>query len=141
MGIKRQNKIKAEGGMSSMTDLVFLLLIFFVILSTMASPGITVKTPKGDGNSMVANDKATVAIRNESGITRFYVNDREFTFVNRDTKELDGTKLAEEIVKVMGEDNIVELKAAEDVAYVWPAQVINVVKQNKWTIVLVYRSN
>jgi len=141
MGIKRQNNIKAEGGMSSMTDLVFLLLIFFVILSTMANPGITVKTPKGDGTNMVANDKATVAIRNESGITRFYVNDREFTYVNRDSKELDATKLAEEIRNVMGEDNIVELKAAEDVAYVWPAQVINVVKQNKWTIVLVYRSN
>jgi len=141
MGIKRQNNIKAEGGMSSMTDLVFLLLIFFVILSTMANPGITVKTPKGDGTNMVANDKATVAIRNESGITRFYVNDREFTYVNRDSKELDATKLTEEIRNVMGEDNIVELKAAEDVAYVWPAQVINVVKQNKWTIVLVYRSN
>ncbi|MCH1614050.1 MAG: biopolymer transporter ExbD, partial [Flavobacteriales bacterium] len=31
------NKIKLEGGMSSMTDLVFLLLIFFIIISTMVN--------------------------------------------------------------------------------------------------------
>ena len=33
--MKARNKIKMEGGMSSMTDLVFLLLIFFIIISTM----------------------------------------------------------------------------------------------------------
>ncbi len=36
MSIRSSNKIKIEGGMSSMTDLVFLLLIFFIILSALA---------------------------------------------------------------------------------------------------------
>ncbi|MBT6514155.1 MAG: biopolymer transporter ExbD, partial [Crocinitomicaceae bacterium] len=53
MAIKRQNTIKSEGAMSSMTDLVFLLLIFFIILSTMASTGIEVKVPRGKNQNNV----------------------------------------------------------------------------------------
>ena len=37
MGMSSKNKIKVEGGMSSMTDLVFLLLIFFIIISIMSN--------------------------------------------------------------------------------------------------------
>lgn len=33
MGLRSNNKTKIEGGMASMTDLVFLLLIFFIIMS------------------------------------------------------------------------------------------------------------
>lgn len=36
--LKRRNKVEAGFNMSSMTDLVFLLLLFFVMASTMASP-------------------------------------------------------------------------------------------------------
>ena len=127
--------------MSSMTDLVFLLLIFFVILSTMASTGIEVKVPKGKNQNNVPSDNVIVAIKKENETTRVYVNDREFTYVNRNTSEINTEKLTEAIAENMGEDHVVELKAAEDVAYIWPAQVIDVVKQNKWTIVLIYRTN
>jgi len=37
MALRSNNKIKIEGGMSSMTDLVFLLLIFFIIMSIMSN--------------------------------------------------------------------------------------------------------
>ena len=40
--------MKAEGGMSSMTDLVFLMLIFFIIMSTMTEPGLPVDLPSGE---------------------------------------------------------------------------------------------
>lgn len=38
MSIKQRNKVDVTFNMSSMTDIVFLLLIFFIILSTMISP-------------------------------------------------------------------------------------------------------
>ena len=38
MALKRRSKIEASFSMSSMTDIIFLLLIFFVISSTMSSP-------------------------------------------------------------------------------------------------------
>ena len=39
MNLGQRNQVQAGGNMSSMTDLVFLLLIFFVILSTLVSNG------------------------------------------------------------------------------------------------------
>ncbi|HAA00658.1 MAG: ExbD/TolR family protein [Flavobacteriales bacterium] len=46
MNFRSRNKVAAEASMSSMTDLVFLLLIYFVILATQISPGINVDLPK-----------------------------------------------------------------------------------------------
>ena len=38
MALKRRNRVEATVAMSSMTDLVFLLLLFFVMASTLSSP-------------------------------------------------------------------------------------------------------
>ena len=38
MNLRSRNKVEASFSMSSMTDLVFLLLIFFIIVSTLVSP-------------------------------------------------------------------------------------------------------
>lgn len=46
MNIKSKNKVKVEGGMASMTDLVFLLLIFFIIMSLMSNNQTPIDLPK-----------------------------------------------------------------------------------------------
>ncbi|MCH2224721.1 MAG: biopolymer transporter ExbD [Crocinitomicaceae bacterium] len=46
MGLSSNNKMKIEGGMASMTDLVFLLLIFFIIMSLMSNDQFTVDLPE-----------------------------------------------------------------------------------------------
>jgi len=46
MDLRSNNKIKVEGGMASMTDLVFLLLIFFIIMSLMSNNTMTVDVPQ-----------------------------------------------------------------------------------------------
>ena len=53
MKIKGRNQIKPEFNMSSMTDIVFLLLIFFMIASTLAKQfnTIDVKLPQGEGKT------------------------------------------------------------------------------------------
>lgn len=38
MGIKKRNKVSAEFSMSSLTDIIFLLLIFFMLTSSMIVP-------------------------------------------------------------------------------------------------------
>ncbi|NVK66552.1 MAG: biopolymer transporter ExbD [Flavobacteriales bacterium] len=48
MGLSTKNKIKIEGGMSSMTDLVFLLLIFFIIMSIMSNDTTPLALPNPD---------------------------------------------------------------------------------------------
>jgi len=46
MNLGTNNKVKVEGGMASMTDLVFLLLIFFIIMSLMSNNQVTVDLPE-----------------------------------------------------------------------------------------------
>ena len=68
--MKAGNKIKIEGGMSSMTDLVFLLLIFFIIISTMVNTSHEIKLPEGSGDpSLTSPIKIYVDAQNN-----FYLN-------------------------------------------------------------------
>lgn len=46
MSLGSRNKVKVEGGMASMTDLVFLLLIFFIIMALMSNPTARVDVPQ-----------------------------------------------------------------------------------------------
>lgn len=46
MDLGSRNKVKIEGGMASMTDLVFLLLIFFIIMSLMSNNTTKVDVPE-----------------------------------------------------------------------------------------------
>ncbi len=38
MGIEKRSKVSAEFSMSSLTDIIFLLLIFFMLTSSMVTP-------------------------------------------------------------------------------------------------------
>lgn len=62
MSIKSRNKVSVSFSMSSMTDIVFLLLIFFIILSTLVSPyGEKVDLPTGK-NQTKEQPKIAVSI-------------------------------------------------------------------------------
>lgn len=50
MKLKTANKVKAEAGMASMTDLVFLLLVFFIIMSTLSEPQTPLDLPEAEKN-------------------------------------------------------------------------------------------
>lgn len=57
MALKKKSKITAEFNMSSMTDLIFLLLIFFVLTSAVTSNESVLKIvlPKGVSSDKVVN--------------------------------------------------------------------------------------
>jgi biopolymer transport protein ExbD len=62
MGFGSKNKIKAEGGMASMTDLVFLLLVFFIIMSTMAEKNTPVELPQPNENLDTSKENTTTTV-------------------------------------------------------------------------------
>ena len=74
MNLKGRNKISPEFSMSSMTDIVFLLLIFFMIASTLAKQldTIDVKLPKAKGKTENRNTY-NVTVDNKS---HFYLNSK-----------------------------------------------------------------
>ena len=60
--IRSQNQIKIETSSSSMSDLVFLLLIFFMITSTLISPNaVKLLLPESNSKTM-AKESVTVYI-------------------------------------------------------------------------------
>lgn len=60
MAIETRNKTSVEFSMASMTDIVFLLLIFFIIISTMVSPSaLRVKLPTSNAKT---TGKQTVSV-------------------------------------------------------------------------------
>jgi biopolymer transport protein ExbD len=81
MAIKSRNKISTEFSMASMSDLVFLLLIFFMLSSTLVSPNaIKLLLPSSTSKTM-AKQSITV-----------YINDQFLFFVNEsptDVKALE----------------------------------------------------
>lgn len=65
MNLRSRNKIDPSFSMSSMTDIVFLLLIFFLLTSTMVPTNILdLKLPKADGET-VQQESVMVSINNE----------------------------------------------------------------------------
>lgn len=65
MAISRRSKLSADMNTSSMSDLVFLLLIFFMITSTLVSPNaIKLLLPQSESRTM-AKQNVTVYINEE----------------------------------------------------------------------------
>ena len=60
--IRSQNKIQIETGSSSMSDLVFLLLIFFMLTSTLISPNAGKLFLPESNNKTMAKESVTVYI-------------------------------------------------------------------------------
>ena len=65
MALKRRNRVEATFAMSSMTDLIFLLLLFFVMASTMSSPNdIKINLPTARAKTATKQVVAKVSIDN-----------------------------------------------------------------------------
>ncbi len=64
MGLKKRSKISAEFNMSSLTDIIFLLLIFFMLTSSLVAPNaLNLKLPgKSNKQTISSSDINDVAI-------------------------------------------------------------------------------
>jgi len=85
MAIKSRNKISPNFNMSSMTDIVFLLLIFFMLTSTLVSPNaLKLLLPSSDSKTLA---KQTVSVSIKT-VGEYYVNQSRVSF-----EELEPTLL------------------------------------------------
>ncbi len=73
MAFESKHKIDSSFSMSSMTDIVFLLLIFFMLTSSFITPsGLPVSLPSAKKSKIVLQ-KVTVTITRD---LKYYINDR-----------------------------------------------------------------
>ena len=76
MAIKRRTKVDSGFSMSSMTDIVFLLLIFFLVTSTLVNPNaLKLLLPKSTGQ-VAAKATVSVSIKHypERGTVSYHIN-------------------------------------------------------------------
>ena len=124
MNFRSENKIKIEGGMSSMTDLVFLLLIFFIVISTMITAGVNIDVPKNGGKS--SNKK----------ILTININDKNEYFLDKKKQPISSENIESAILKNIGKDSIISLYGSEESSWEATVYVIDIAKQNDFKISL-----
>ena len=116
MAIKSRNKIEPTFNSSSMSDLVFLLLIFFMLTSTLVAPNaIKLMLPSSNSKTMA---KQTVTV---------YVNEQYQYFV--DETPADETQLMDLINSKIGNDSqaTVVLRSDKSVPVQYIVNVIDAV--------------
>ncbi|MFW6277549.1 MAG: ExbD/TolR family protein [Prolixibacteraceae bacterium] len=72
MALKRRNKVNAAFSMSSMTDIVFLLLIFFMVTSTLVAPNALKLLLPQSNNQTAAKPITTISVTKD---LKYYIND------------------------------------------------------------------
>lgn len=130
MNLRGRNKVDPSFNMSSMTDIVFLLLIFFMLTSTLVTvSAIDVLLPKAGGKTENSKSVA-VTITDESS---FYINKTIVT----------AAALENEILKSVGADKkkTIVIRGHKDVAYKNVMKVIDIANKNKLKMILAVKGN
>lgn len=73
MAIQMRNKVSADFSMSSMSDLVFLLLIFFMLTSTLVSPNAIKLLLPNSNSKTIAKQTTTVYINDQY---QYFIEDK-----------------------------------------------------------------
>ncbi|MFT6960268.1 MAG: biopolymer transport protein ExbD [Polaribacter sp.] len=125
MNLRGRNKVDPTFNMSSMTDIVFLLLIFFMITSTLVTvSAIDVLLPNASGKT--ENSKAVaVTITNTS---LFYIDKTKVSAANLET----------EILRKVGTDKqkTIVIRGDKEVPYKNVMRVIDIANRNKLKMIL-----
>lgn len=124
---KTRNKVSTEFNMSSMTDIVFLLLIFFMITSTMVTTNaLDLVLPKAKGKTD-SNKNVTVNI----------TKDLQF-FIDKDA--IDETQLEAQLLAILppvdNDGRALILRAEQGVPIEKAVYVMDIANRNKIKIVL-----
>ena len=123
MKLKGRNKVSPDFSMSSMTDIVFLLLVFFML--TANSPNaLDLLLPKAKGKSTNTQNVSVSIDKN----LQYFVNDQR----------INGEYIEIELKKALaGQDNpTIILRAEESVAIKEAVNVMDIANKNNYKVIL-----
>jgi len=128
MEIRGRNKINPNFNMSSMTDIVFLLLIFFMLTSTLVTVNaLDIMLPKAQGKT---ENKKSVAISITKNLD-FYIDREKVKEGNLERYLLDNLKTEE--------NPTIVLRAEEGVPIEKAVKVLDIANRNKIKVILAVR--
>jgi len=131
MAFKRSTKVNSEMSMSSMTDLVFLLLIFFLVTSTLINPNaLKLLLPKSTGQ---VNAKATVSVSIKDwgeDVYTYHLNGSE------DPLPYDQVETGLIDLLSQEEDPTFSIYSDQSVPVGEVVQIMNIAKRNHYKVIL-----
>lgn len=129
MAIKRGSKIEKSFSSSAMTDLMFLLLLFLLIATTLINPNaLRLMLPKSS-NQLKDKAMTTVSIEQNGASYNYYV----------ELEKVDGIQGVERALKarLSGQENAtVSLHCDKTVAVDEVVKVMNIAKDNDYKLIL-----
>jgi biopolymer transport protein ExbD len=88
MAIKRRKRLHAEVATSALSDIMFFLLLFFLIISTLANPNvIKVPLPESKANEKTNKQHVTLTVTQDK---KYFIDKKEVAF-----NEIEAKLLAE----------------------------------------------
>ena len=129
MALKRRNKVNAAFSMSSMTDIVFLLLIFFMVTSTLVAPNALKLLLPQSNNQTAAKPITTISITKD---LKYYINDdgalKRVAF--QEIEPFLQNKYG------LGNDDIyISLHADKSVEWEQVVKIMNICRRNKYKMI------
>lgn len=119
MNLRSRNKVMAEFNLASLTDVVFLLLIFFMLTSSFVAPNaIKVLLPKAKGQ-VISRQSHQLTIDSKNN---FYLD-------NKPVDPAQLTQLLAQLPKVDGEPPVVVLRVDKSVPVEYLVQALDAGRQ------------
>ena len=131
MALKRNTKVDAQFSVSSMTDIVFLLLIFFLVTSTLINPNaLKLLLPKSTGQ---VSAKATVSVS-----IKDWGNDTYTYHVNGDKAPASYEQVEDQLIGLLSseEDPTFSIYSDQSVPVGEVVQIMNIAKRNHYKVIL-----
>ena len=129
MKLRSKNKISASFNMSSMTDIVFLLLIFFMLTSTLVSSNVLDLLLPSSKSQAIEKQVTSIEIKDlNNNEVLYHVNGNEIELKNIEEKLIT-------IFKKQNDKSIV-LYVDESVAVNHVVKILEIGSRNKFKIVL-----
>ncbi len=130
MDLRGRNKVTPEFNMSSMTDIVFLLLIFFMLASTLVTTNaIDILLPSASGKT---ENKKSVSVSIKKDLT-FYI----------DQKRVRENVLENELIGLLSNEAspTIVLRAEKSVPIDNVVKVMDIANRNKFKVILAVKPN
>lgn len=131
MALKKRNKTSAEFSMSSMTDIIFLLLLFFMVASTMSAPNdMRVNLPQSSAKTATKAHIVKVSVSNDG---EYRVSDN-----NEESYPVAFEDLAPILQGIHEQDTtaVVALYADEEVSYREFVKILDIANENRLKMVI-----
>lgn len=125
MAIKRGLKINKESGSSAQTDLMFLLLMFMLMATTLINPNALKLTLPKSSNQLKERPYTTVSITRD---LQYYLDGERISF-----SQLEGVLAAK---MADSDDKTVSLHADEGVPIGEVVKVMNIANKNQYRLIL-----